>query len=98
MAKAKLKVVPDAAARYARVAELWAEVRVEEAGMDAAKLTLKAHRDAREELLARIGGIFEETQLLLPLGEPEEIDDLADGPSVHPMFQPKPDPSLGKKK
>lgn len=66
MPKPKIQTVPDAATRFARVAELWADVRVEEAAITAASLERKAHTEAREELLAKIGAIIDDAQLTLP--------------------------------
>jgi len=71
MPKPKIQTVPDVATRYARVAELWADVRVEEAAIQEASLSRKAHVEAREELLAKIGSIIEDGQLALPFEDAE---------------------------
>lgn len=72
---AHIKTVPDAASRYARVAKLWMEVRVEETAIEAAKQEVTARRKAREELLAKLGAIIEDAQLALPLEAAPEAEE-----------------------
>ena len=71
MPKPVCKVIPDAATRYVRVAELWADVKVEEAAICEAMLVAKERRKTREELLAKIGAIIEDGQLALPFEDAE---------------------------
>lgn len=72
MPQPKIKTVADAATRFARVVELWVDVRVEEAAIAAASLERKAHVEAREELLAKIGTIIEDAQMSLPFEDEKD--------------------------
>lgn len=68
----KVKTVPDAGVRFARVAEQWDEVRRLDGILSTLREQLKEARDAREKILEKIGEIIDEAQLSLPFPDARE--------------------------